>query len=61
MMIGDLIHTFSEGNRKAYVFCNGRQSFRVFMYDGYTDTETEAYVINEEEAEVLAEDWVLMK
>ncbi len=53
------LHTFVEGNRTARVYTRGKNSYRVFVLDSYTEFQDEKYFDSEEDAEVFAEDWVL--
>jgi hypothetical protein len=61
MISGKELHYFSEGNRIAKVFTRGQNSYRVWVYDSYLETEDEKVFLNEQAAEDYAEDWVLNK
>ena len=53
------LHEFIQGNRTAKVLTRGKDSYRVTLYDFYTEFMDEAFFNSEQEAEVFAEDWVL--
>lgn len=53
------LHLFTEGNKTAKVLTRGKDSYRVTLYDFYTEFMDEAFFNSEQEAEVFAEDWVL--
>ena len=53
------LHTFIESNKTAKVLTRGKDSYRVTLYDCYTEFMDEAYFDTEEDAEIFAEDWVL--
>jgi hypothetical protein len=52
------LHEFIQGNRTAKVLTRGKDSYRVTLYDFYTEFMDEAFFNSEQEAEVFAEDWV---
>ena len=53
------LHEFIQGNRTAKVLTRGKDSYRVTLYDFYTEFMDEAFFNSEQEAEIFAEDWVL--
>lgn len=52
------LHEFIQGNRTAKVLTRGKDSYRVTLYDFYTEFMDEAFFNSEQEAEIFAEDWV---
>ncbi len=52
-------YTLSQKVIKPQEFILGKNSYRVFVLDSYTEFQDEKYFDSEEDAEVFAEDWVL--
>jgi hypothetical protein len=52
-----VIESYQKGNRLARVYKRDKQ-FRVFLFDGYFETEQEQFFDNITEAKEYAEKWI---
>jgi hypothetical protein len=51
------LESYQKGNRLARVYRRGKR-FRVFLFDGYFETEQEQFFDNITEAKEYAEKWI---
>jgi hypothetical protein len=54
-----VLHEFIQGNKTAKVLTRGKNSYRVVLYDFYTEFMDEAYFDKKEDAKIFAKNWVL--
>jgi hypothetical protein len=54
-----VIESYQKGNRLARVYRRDKQ-FRVFLFDGYFETEQEQFFDNITEAKEYAEKWITL-
>jgi hypothetical protein len=56
------LHEFTDGNRTGQVFLSsGNHRYMVLLYQADLDYNEAHYFNNEDDAEICAEDWVLIK
>jgi hypothetical protein len=56
------LHEFTDGNRTGQVFLTeGKNRYMVLLYQADLDYNEAHYFASEEDAEICAEDWVLIK
>ena len=56
------LHEFTDGNRTGQVFLSsGNYRYMVLLYQADLDYNEAHYFNNEDDAEICAEDWVLIK
>lgn len=53
-MSSELLYEVKEAHRMAYVFARSHDSYRVFMYDGYRESEWEIITDTIEDAKLAA-------
>jgi hypothetical protein len=54
-----LVSEFVEGTKSAQVYSRTEGGYRIVMIDSYFEVTYDTFTKTEEEAENLAEDWVL--
>ena len=50
---------YMNGNKTATVYKRGKNSYRVFLLDSYTENQEEIFFDSERTADDYAEEWVL--
>ena len=55
----EFLSEYIDGTRTAHVYQRTFGGYRIVLIDSYFETQEEKYVGTEQEAENIAEDWVL--
>jgi hypothetical protein len=55
----EFLSEYVDGTRTAHIYPRTYGGYRIVLLDSYFETQEEKYASTEQEAETIAEDWVM--